>query len=98
VLRRPPRLKLIPGPKDAYGNSFGAIAVCGCGHEAQLPHEWVKLAAMYGHELEQAKARLRCSECGGGSRAWRSIAWATPNALGQALGVDVNASQTVFWP
>jgi hypothetical protein len=60
----PPKLKLTPGPKDAYGNSFAAVAVCPCGHEGQLPHEWVKLAVGRGAELEQARARLRCRKCG----------------------------------
>lgn len=63
--RQPPKLKLIPGRKDDYGNAFAAIAVCQCGHHAQLPDEWVKLAATYGMELEQARARLKCSKCGG---------------------------------
>ncbi|HEY6456017.1 MAG TPA: hypothetical protein VIY90_12135 [Steroidobacteraceae bacterium] len=52
------------GKRDEYGNAFAAIAVCSCGHEAQLSDEWVKLAAMYGIELQQARARLRCSKCG----------------------------------
>jgi hypothetical protein len=48
-----------------YGNCLAAIAVCQRGHQAQLPHEWVKLAASYGVELQQARARLWCSKCGG---------------------------------
>lgn len=60
----PYSIKLTPGPKDEYGNALAAIAVCGCGRQAQLPHEWVKLASMFGLELERARARLRCSKCG----------------------------------
>lgn len=64
--RKPPELlkDAKDGKRDDYGNAFAAIAVCSCGHAAQLPHEWVKLAASYGVELEQARARLRCSKCG----------------------------------
>jgi hypothetical protein len=61
----PPKIKLNPGPKDSYGNCFAAVARCPCGHDAQLPHEWVKLAAGYGKEFEQSRARLRCGKCGG---------------------------------
>jgi hypothetical protein len=60
----PPKLKLTPGPKDEDGNCLAAVAVCACGHQRQLPHEWVKLATGYGPELEKARARLRCQKCG----------------------------------
>jgi hypothetical protein len=53
------------GTRDTYGNAFVAVAICSCGHEAQLPGEWVKLAASYGVALQKARARLRCSRCGG---------------------------------
>lgn len=59
-----PRIKLTPGPKDDYGNALAAIAACCCGHEAQLPHEWVKLSGSLSVDLEKARARLRCSKCG----------------------------------
>jgi hypothetical protein len=61
----PPLIKLKPGPRDAYGNCFAAVARCPCGHDAQLPHEWVALAAGYGAELENGRARLRCTKCSG---------------------------------
>jgi hypothetical protein len=61
----PPPIKLKPGPPDAYNNRFAAVARCTCGHVAQLPHKWVALAAGYGQELQQARARLRCGKCGG---------------------------------
>jgi hypothetical protein len=57
-------MKLAPGPRDEYGNCFAAVARCACGHDAQLPHERVKLAAGYGAELQQSRARLRCTQCG----------------------------------
>jgi hypothetical protein len=64
--KQPPwTITLRPGPADAYGNSFAAVARCPCGHDAQLPDRWVKLAAGYGQELEKARARLRCGKCGG---------------------------------
>jgi hypothetical protein len=62
---KPPTIELTPGPRDPYGNAFAAIARCACGHDAQLPHEWVALATGYGQELQQARARLRCKKCGG---------------------------------
>jgi hypothetical protein len=62
---KPPTIDLKPGPRDAYGNAFAAVARCPCGHDAQLPHEWVNLATGYGAELERDKARLRCRKCGG---------------------------------
>jgi len=61
----PPKIKLTPGPKDAYGNSFAAVARCACGHDAQLQDQWVKLAAGYGAQLERAKARQGCRKCRG---------------------------------
>jgi hypothetical protein len=61
----PPTIKLKPGLRDAYGNCFAAVARCNCGHDAQLPDEWVNLATGYGRELETARARLRCGKCGG---------------------------------
>jgi hypothetical protein len=61
----PPKLKLIPGPRDEYGNRLAAVTRCSCGHESQLPDQWVKLAATYGADLEKARARLRCTKCGG---------------------------------
>jgi hypothetical protein len=60
----PPKLRLIPGPKDSYGNCFAAVAVCACGHSRQLPDAWVKLAAGFGAELLKARARLKCEKCG----------------------------------
>jgi hypothetical protein len=62
---KPPTIDLKAGPRDSYGNTFAAVARCPCGHDAQLPDEWVALAAGYGAELERAKARLRCGKCGG---------------------------------
>jgi hypothetical protein len=63
---RPPKIlqNAKPGARDEYGNAFAAIAICSCGHEAQLPHEWIRLTASYGLELQQERARLRCSKCG----------------------------------
>ncbi len=61
----PRKIKLTPGPKDEYGNRFAAISVCSCGHEAQLPHEWVKLAANNDFGLQSLRSRLRCTKCGG---------------------------------
>lgn len=59
------KITLTPGPRDAYANSFAAVAICACGHQAQLPHDpWVRLATGYGVELERARARLRCRKCG----------------------------------
>jgi hypothetical protein len=55
---------LNPGPVDSYGNSFAAVAISTYGHEAQLAHEWVNVAAGYGAELKSARARLRCTVCG----------------------------------
>jgi hypothetical protein len=60
----PPKIKLTPGARNSYGNCFAAVARCACGHERQLPAEWVQLAARYGAELQQARARLRCTKCG----------------------------------
>jgi hypothetical protein len=60
-----PTIKLSPGLRDADGNCFAAIARCPCGHDAQLPAEWVALATGHGRELQQARARLRCRKCGG---------------------------------
>jgi len=60
----PSPIKLKPGPRDAYGNSFAAVARCVCGHERQLPDRWVQLAVATGHELQQARARLKCAKCG----------------------------------
>jgi hypothetical protein len=59
-----PQIKMTPGPPNKYGDCFAAVARCKCGHDAQLPQEWVRMAAMYGKEKEQARARLRCSKCG----------------------------------
>jgi hypothetical protein len=61
----PPTIKLTPGPRDEYGNCFAAIARCACGHDAQLPDEWVKPAMSHAPELEKARVRLRCRKCGG---------------------------------
>lgn len=60
----PPRINLTPGARDDYGNSFAAVERCACGHDAQLPDEWVKLATGYGSELEKARGRLKCGMCG----------------------------------
>jgi hypothetical protein len=60
----PPKLKLIPGKRNAYGTAFAAIARCACGHDAQLPEEWVNKAASYSREFALERARLRCSKCG----------------------------------
>jgi len=52
------------GPPNAYGERFAAIAGCRCGHDAQLPHEWTRMASLYGAEKEEACARLKCRKCG----------------------------------
>jgi hypothetical protein len=57
-----------PSMKGIWRSAYSGpspVAICACGHDAQLPDEWVKLAAGYGADLEKARARLRCVQCGG---------------------------------
>lgn len=61
----PYSIKLRPDRRDEYGNALAAIAVCACGHEAQLPDAWVRLAGACGVEMERERAKLKCSKYGG---------------------------------
>jgi hypothetical protein len=61
IVRSGMRMELSP---NEYGASFACVARCPCGRDVQLGHEWIKLASMYGQELERERARLKCRKCG----------------------------------
>jgi hypothetical protein len=49
---------------DEFGHAYAVIAICQCGHAAEISDGWVQVKAGRDKAVEQLRARLRCGKCG----------------------------------
>ncbi len=50
---------------DEYGHAYAVVAICQCGHVAEVADGWSQAKAGGDREFQRLRARLRCAKCGG---------------------------------
>ena len=50
---------------DTYGNAFAVLAICSCGHAAELLGAYAAVGTDW--NFEGMRARMKCGRCGGRS-------------------------------